>query len=41
MNNIYLTGSIRKDWLHVIDEYWGERDTPYFGYFYLFPEWLS
>ena len=29
INNIYLTESMRKDWLHMLYDYWDEKDTPY------------
>ena len=29
MNNIYITESMRKYWMHILDEYLDEEDTPY------------
>ena len=40
MNIIYLTESIQADWLHMLDEYWDERDTPYPDGFDFWPDWL-
>ena len=40
MNNLYLTKSMRTDWLHMLDEYWDEKDTPYSDDFDFWPDWL-
>ena len=40
MDVLYLTESMRTDWLHMLDEYWDGVDTPYAGGFYLWTEWL-
>ena len=40
MNNLYLTESMRPDWLQMLDDYWDEKDTPYSYYSDLCPDWL-
>ena len=35
---IYLTESMKTDWLQILDEQWEELDTPYSDYFGFWPE---
>ena len=40
INHVYITEIIRIDQLHMLDEYWHEKDTPYSDYVDLWPSWL-
>ena len=40
MTNIYLTESMRSDWLHMLDDYWDEKYTPYSDDDCFWPDWL-
>ena len=40
MNNLYITERMRTYWLHVSDELWDEKYTPYSDDFDLCPDCL-
>ena len=39
-NNLYLTESMQTDWLHMLDDYLNEKDTPYSDGFDFWPDTL-
>ena len=40
MDHIYLTESMQKYWLQILDEYWDEKDIPYSDYYDFWTYWF-
>ena len=38
MYALYLTETMRTEWLQALDQYWDEEDTPYSYHFGFWPE---
>ena len=39
-NHLYLTEIMKTDWLHMLDDYWNEKDTPYSDEYDFWSDWL-
>ena len=40
IKDLYLTESMQKHWLHMLDEYWHEKYTPLSNDFDFWLDWL-